>query len=154
MRRMSRWGLTALLLILTVSSACSSAPKLSDDGRLVRDVTALIGELERAYEQRDERGVMAGVAEDFPDRDAFRRNVAATFERFDRIELTPTIERVHLDGKSATVSLHWDAQWTVSGKAPIARQGTARFVVDAEGRPALTAVLGDNPFTAGAASPR
>jgi hypothetical protein len=154
MRRMFQWRLMTLLLVLSASSACSGTPKLTDDGRLIRDVTVLVGDLDRAYEARDESGLMAGVAAQFPDRDAFRQAAKSTFDRFERIALTPTIDRVHLEGKTATVFLHWDAQWTASGSSPIAKQGTARFVVDAENRPVLTAVLGDNPFTADPASPR
>ena len=147
MRRMSplRWIWVALLIV-TALTACSGAPKLSDDGRLVRDVHALIGELERAYERRDRPAFMAGVAAQFPGRDALQGSADAAFERFSHIELALTVERVHLEGKTATVYLHWDGQWRASADQPIVRQGTARFVVDAEIRPLLTAVLGDNPF--------
>jgi hypothetical protein len=133
---------------MMVLSACSSAPKLSDDGRLVRDVNALVVELGRAYEQRDIGALMAGVATQFPEREALQRGAEATFERFDRIELTLTIERVHLEGKTATVFLHWDGQWRTSAAAPVIRQGSARFVVDTDHGPTLAAVLGDNPFSA------
>lgn len=147
MRRMSRWRCIALLVV-TALTACSGTPKLSDDGRLVRDVNALIGELERAYERRDRPALMDGVAALFPARDALQRSAEAAFERFNHIELALTVERVHLEGKTATVYLHWDGLWQVSADQPITRQGTARFVIDSETRPLLTAVLGDNPFAA------
>ncbi len=128
-------------------SACSGAPKLSDDGRLVRDVNVLVTELGRAYEQRDITALMDDVATQFPERDALRRAAEAAFGRFDRIELTLIVERVHLEGTTATVFLHWDGQWRASSAAPIIRQGTARFVVDTAQSPALVAVSGDNPFS-------
>ncbi|MEW6682611.1 MAG: hypothetical protein AB1451_06765 [Nitrospirota bacterium] len=133
--------------------ACSSAPKLSDDGRLVRDVAALVAELERAYEHRDGAALMSGVATQFPDRETLQRTAQAAFDQFDRIDLALTIERIHLEGQTATVSLHWDAQWRAAGSAPIARQGTARFLVETDVRPVLTAVLGDNPFVASPSVP-
>ncbi len=142
------------LLIATALTACSSAPKLSDDGRWVRDVHALIVDLERAYERRDQSAFMDDVAAQFAGRDALQRAAETTFERFDRIELAFTVERVHLENTTATVYLHWDGQWRASAGQPFVRQGTARFVVDAAPRPLLTAVLGDNPFIAGPASPR
>lgn len=142
-----------VLLIVTVLTACSGAPKLSDDGRVVRDVHALILDLERAYEGRDRAALMAGVAAQFSERDALDRAAEATFARFDQVELVLTVERIHLEKKTATVYLHWDGQWRQSADPPIARQGTARFVVDAEPRPLLTAVVGDNPFAAGSARP-
>lgn len=146
MRRMLGWSRAAVAAMI-VLSACSSAPKLSDDGRLVREVNALVAELGRAYEQRDATALMAGVATQFPERDALQQAAEAAFGRFDRIELALTVERVHLEGEIATVFLHWDAQWRTSATAPIVRQGTARFVVDTEHRPALVAVVGDNPFS-------
>jgi hypothetical protein len=133
--------------------ACSSTPKLTDDGRLVRDVAAFVAELERAYEDRDKAALLAGVATQFPDREALQRTVEGVFDRFDRIELGLIIERVHLEAKTATVYLHWDAQWRADGSAPIAGQGTARFEVETEGRPVLTAVVGDNPFAASPSAP-
>jgi ketosteroid isomerase-like protein len=141
------------LLVIMALSACSSAPKLSDDGRLVRDVDAFVAELGRAYEHRDLTALMDGVATQFPEREALQRTAEAVFDRFDNIDLALTVERVHLEGKTATVYLHWDAQWRAAGGAPIARQGTARFVVETDDRPVLTAVLGDNPFAASPSAP-
>jgi len=149
---MSWWG-RAAFLVMVVLQACSSTPKLSDDGRRVRDVTTFVSELDRAYEHRDATALMSGVAKQFSEREALQRTAEAVFDRFDRIELGLTIERIHLEGKTATVFLHWDGQWRAGGSAPIARQGTARFEVDTDPRPVLTAVLGDNPFVANPSAP-
>lgn len=152
MRRMPWWGRIAFLVTVALH-ACSSAPKLSDDGRLVRDVAAFVAELERAYEHRDGTALMTGVSKQFPEREALQRTAETVFDRFERIELGLTIERIHLEGKSATVYLHWDAQWRAAGSAPITRQGTARFEVETDARPVLIAVLGDNPFAASPSVP-
>ncbi len=145
MRRMSGWGRAGVLAMM-VLSACSGAPKLSDDGRLVRDVNALVTDLGRAYERRDMAAFMEKVATQFPERAAFQRTTEAVVGRFDRIEMTFTVERVHLEGKTATVFLHWDGQWRAAAAAPLIRQGTARFVVATDQAPTLVAVSGDNPF--------
>jgi len=137
-----------MLLVMAALQACSSTPKLSDDGRLVRDVTAFVAELERAYEARDMRALMNGVATRFPDREDLQRTAQEVFDQYDHIDLTLTIERVHLEGKTATVYSHWDAQWRAAGGAPITRQGSARFEIDTDASPTLAAVLGDNPFAA------
>ena len=147
MRRMP-WRARVVFVVLAALQACSSTPKLSDEGRSVRGVVGLVTDLEHAYEQRDESALMAGMAKEFPDRETLQRTVQSVFDRFDRIDLTITVERIHLEGETATVYLHWDAQWRAQGSAPIARQGTARFEVGTDGRPMLTAVLGDNPFAA------
>lgn len=149
----SGWS-QAGILVMIVLGACSGAPKLTDDGRLVRDVNALIAGLGRAYEQRDATSLMAGVATQYPERDALRRAAEEAFGRFDRIELTLTVERIHLEGKTATVFLHWDGQWRTAAAAPVVRQGSARFVVDTDSAPALAAVAGDNPFVPGSNASR
>jgi hypothetical protein len=145
MRRMS-WQRLALVVLLMVLSACAGAPKLTDDGRRVQSVNAFLGELSHAYERRDATMVMAAISPRFTDREPLRRQIDATFEEFGDIELAFAIERIQLDPETATVYLRWDGEWRAAGRAPIVRQGAARFVVETGARTALAAVIGDTPF--------
>jgi hypothetical protein len=156
MRRMLWWCRAGVVVLLALSG-CAGAPKLTDDGRRIQDVDAFVAAIGHAYERRDAAGVMNAVAQDFADRDALRRELEATFARFDAIGLALTIERIHLDGDAATVYLRWDGRWRAAEREPILRQGAARFLVRTRERSELAAVVGDTPFgpvgTAAAVAP-
>jgi hypothetical protein len=151
MRRMS-WRIRSAVVVLAVLSACAGGPKLTEDGHRVQAVAELVADLGDAYERRDPAAVMAEIASSFADREALRRDVEAAAAGFDDIDLTLTIERIHLEADTATVYLRWDGQWRAAGREPIARQGAARFIVATGVRPRLTGVVGDTPFIAAGAT--
>jgi hypothetical protein len=146
MRRMPKSSLRCLAVLFLGIAACSGGPELSDDGRSVRRVDGLVMALARAYEQKDLQALLAGTSPTMPVRDALRGSAERAFARYDRIELAVSIDRVHLDGKTATVFLHWDGRWAQTARDPLIRQGTARFVVDASDPALLTDVVGESPF--------
>ena len=148
MPRMSNLGRLAYvgLAICLVAVACSSAPTLSEDAAAVRRVDALIASLGDAYRGRAVDRLMAGFAPSFSGSEQLRQAAEEVFVRFDRIELTIVVDRMHLEGKTATVFLHWDGRWRSDDKDPLLRQGTARFVVMTGGPAVITEVTGGNPF--------
>ncbi|HET8761076.1 MAG TPA: hypothetical protein VFN94_08400 [Nitrospiria bacterium] len=151
------WRRRVAVVLLVALSACAGAPKLTDDGRRVQRVDAFLGELDHAYERRDATAVMAALSPRFADRDALGRQIDSTFAEFNDIELAFAIERIQLDPETATVYLRWDGEWRAAGRAPVVRQGAARFVVETGEHTALAAVLGDTPFgpvSAGSPIPR
>jgi len=127
-------------------AACAGGPQLSEDARLVRRVEGVVVSLARAYERKDAHALFDGVAPTLPGRESLRAAAEDAFARFDRIELALSIERVHLEGSAATVFVHWDGRWRRTGREPLARQGTARFVVAAGDDAQLIDVVGENPF--------
>lgn len=137
-------GLTVYLIVV----ACSSAPTLSDDARTVHQVDALIVSLADAYRGRAVDRLMAGFAPSLSGNEGLRQAAEGVFARFNQIELTIVVDRMHLEGKTVTVFLHWDGRWRSDEKDPVARQGTARFVVAAGDPAVITEVIGENPFGA------
>jgi hypothetical protein len=127
-------------------AACAGGPQLSEDARLVRRVEGVVVSLARAYEHQDAQALFDGVAPTLPGRESLRAAVEDAFARFDRIELTLSIERVHLEGSTTAVFVHWDGRWRQAAREPLARQGTARFVVTAGNQVQLVDVVGENPF--------
>lgn len=133
--------------MLVIVAACSNGPHLSDDGRWIHRVSDLVASLERSYQRENLSGLLAGMAPTMPGREAVREAAEAAFARYDRIDLALTVDRIHLDGPTATVFLHWDGRWgTPDSDDGMVRQGAARFVV-ASGEPLLVSdILGDSPF--------
>lgn len=146
MRRMPLTSLPRLLVVTACLAACAGAPKLSDDARSVFRVQGLVASLARAYQDKAAQDLFAGMAPALRDRETFRKTVEDAFARYDHIELTLSVDRVHLEGKTVTVFLHWDGRWRQSAREPIIRQGTARFLVEDGASPLLTDVVGENPF--------
>lgn len=146
MRRMPFASLSRLLVLVVSLAACAGAPKLSDDARSVLRVEGLLASLTRAYQAKAAPDFFAGMAPTLRDREALRKAVVDAFARYDHIELTLSVDRVHLEGKIVTVFLHWDGRWRQSAHEPIIRQGTARFLVEDGESPLLTDVVGENPF--------
>lgn len=140
---MLRWVVVPVLLM---STACSSGPHLSDDGRSINRVSALVKVLERAYQQEDLQALLAGTTPDMPGRDAMQEAAQRAFDRYARIELAVTIDRIHLDGPTATVFVHWDGRWAGPSSDAFVRQGAARFVVASGPQPLVSEIVGDNPF--------
>jgi hypothetical protein len=146
MRRMPLATLPRLVVLTVCLAACAGAPKLSDDARLVFRVEGLVASLARAYQEKAAQDLFAGMAPTLRDRETLRKTVEEVFARYDQIELTLSVDRVHLEGKTVTVFLHWDGRWRQSAHEPIIRQGTARFLVEDGEPPLLTDVVGENPF--------
>jgi hypothetical protein len=140
------WRRPVVVVLLVVLSGCAGAPKLTDDGRRVQRVDEFLGALGHAYERRDATAVMAAISPQFADRETMRREMESAFAEFGDIELSFAIERIQLDPETATVYLRWDGAWRAAGRAPVVRQGSARFVVATGERTALAAVVGDTPF--------
>lgn len=142
---MLRWVVVSILL---VSAACSSGPHLTDDGRSINRVSALVKVLERAYQQEDLEALLAGTTPDMPGREAMQEAAQQAFARYARIELAVTIDRIHLDGPTATVFVHWDGRWAGPSSDAFVRQGAARFVVASGTQVLVSEIVGDNPFAA------
>jgi len=142
MRRM----LIGAVLTLWCSAACSGAAPLSEDARIAREADALVVSMARAYESKDLSGVMAGLAARLSDRQEIEQATRQAFDRFDRIELAISVDRIHLEGREVTVFAHWDGRWREANRVPIVRQGTVRLVM-AAGTPVLVVqITGHNPF--------
>jgi len=135
-------GLTLSLIVV----ACASAPTLSEDAKAVQRVDALIVSLADAYRGRAVDRLMAGFAPSVSGNEQLRHTAEGVFARFDQIELTIVVDRMHFEGNTATVFLHWDGRWRSDEKDPLLRQGTARFVVAAGSPAMITEVIGENPF--------
>ncbi len=146
MRRMPLASLPRLLVLMVCLAACAGAPKLSDDAKSVLRVEGSVASLARAYQEKAAQDLFAAMAPALRDREIFRKAVEDAFARYDHIELTLSVDRVHLEGKTITVFLHWDGRWRQSAHEPIIRQGTARFLVEDGEPPLLIDVVGENPF--------
>jgi hypothetical protein len=149
------FGLLLLIFFPSFTGCSKEAVKPSEDDIQIKAVLAFVNRLKQTYEAKDQPGLMALISPDSALISSLPPILVRDFQSFDRIKLTPTVDRIEMGKENVTVVLNWDGQWQNGTGQPIYKEkGTT--ILNLKKSPAirLAEFSGDYLFGAGSRSSR
>jgi len=146
-------GLFLLPLFLTLAGCSKEAIKPSEDSLKIRTILAFVDRLKQSYEAKDQAGLLALISPDSKMLSSLPPLLARDFQSFDRIRLTPTVDRIEIGKEMVTVVLNWDGQWQ-NGATQLIYKEKGTTILKLKESPAvrLVELSGDPLFGAGTRS--
>jgi hypothetical protein len=99
------------LLLLSFAGCSKEAVKPSEDNVKIRAVLSFVNRLKQTYEAKDQSGLLALVSPDSALAASLPATLVRDFQSFDRINFTPSVDRIEMAKDKTTVVLNWDGQW-------------------------------------------
>lgn len=146
-------GFLFLPLFLTLAGCSKVAIKPSEDSLKIRMILDFVVRLKQTYEAKDQAGLLALISPDSSMFSSLPPLLARDFQSFDRIKLTPTVDRIEIDKGTVTVVLNWDGQWQ-NGATQLIYKEKGTTILKLKESPAIRLVelSGDPLFGAGTRS--
>jgi len=143
-----------ILLVFLISAGCSKkAVKPSEDSIKIKNVLVFVNHLKQSYEAKDQAGLLALVSPDSALNSSLPPVLARDFQSFDRISLSPTVDRIEMGKEKITVVLNWDGQWQNGTSQPVYKEkGTTILKLKESPDIRLVELSGDPHFGAGGRS--
>jgi hypothetical protein len=142
-----------LPIFLTLVGCSKEAIKPSEDDLKIRAVLTFVDRLKQSYEAKDQAGLLALISPDSTMLSSLPPILVRDFQSFDRIRLTPTVDRIEIDKGKMTVVLNWDGQWQ-NGTTQLIYKEKGTTILKLKESPAirLMELSGDPLFGAGTRS--
>jgi hypothetical protein len=142
-------GLFLLILFLIFAGCSKEVVKPSEDTIKIKNVLAFVNRLKQSYEEKNQPGLLALISPDSALISSLPPILTRDFQSFDRISLTPTVDRIEMGKEKVTVVLNWDGQWR-NGTSPIYKEkGTTILELKESPGIRLMELSGDPLFGAG-----
>lgn len=137
-----------LLISLATSGAitgCGGKVILSDDAVRIRNIDNFVRELRGLYEQRDEHVLDMFSQGYLAEEKESRSTILHDLERFNSISLSLFIDRIEINDKDASISIHWNGVWKDARKT-YREGGSMVLLTSIVDTIKIIAIKGDSPF--------
>ena len=141
----------ALLFFMVLAGCSKEKVKPSEDDIKIRAIIAFVDRLKQSYEAKDSSGLLALISPDSALASSLPPILARDFQSFDRIKLTPAVDRIEVGKEKTAVILNWNGQWqNGTGRPAYKEKGTTVLKLIESPAIRLTDLSGDPLFGAAA----